>query len=143
MRLIVNPLGGTKGFVVLVVVAVYSVLIVVLGSYGLISPSGIIAFVRSFQAGPGVWGGFAIRLVFAIALWLAAPSSGTPLAFRILAVVALLGAVALPAMGATRFAEFVQWWSEQPAWAVRIWLVSAVAFGLFTLWSSAAGLRAA
>lgn len=127
----------------LVVVAIYSVLIVALGSYGLISPSRIVAFVRGFQAGLGVWVCFAIRLAFAIALWFAAPSSATPLAFRSLALVALLGAVALPAMGAARFAEFVQWWSEQPAWAVRIWLVSALGFGLFTLWSSVAGLRAA
>lgn len=124
----------------LVVVAVYSVLIVALGLYGLVSPSGITAFVRGFQAGPGVWGGFAIRLVFAIALWLAAPASATPSAFRVLAVLALLGAVALPAMGAARFAELAKWWSEQPALAVRIWLFAAVAFGLFTLWSSAAGL---
>jgi hypothetical protein len=128
---------------VLIVVAAYSVLIVALGSYGLVSPSGIIAFVRRFQAGPGVWGGFAIRLVFALALWLGAPASATPSAFRIFAVAALLGAVALPAMGATRFAEFVQWWSERPAWAVRIWLFAAVVFGLFTLWSSVVGLRAA
>jgi hypothetical protein len=127
----------------LIVVAVFSILIVALGGYGLSSPSGIISFVRRFQAGPGVWGGFVIRLIFAIALWLAAPSSATPSAFRVLAAVAFLGAVALPMMGRTRFDIFVEWWSEQPTWFLRVWLLLALAFGFFTLWSSLAGLAVA
>jgi hypothetical protein len=122
----------------LILVALFSVLIIAISGYGLISPQGIISFVRRFQAGPSVWGGFAIRLVFAIALWQAAPSSATPSAFRVLAAVAFLGAVALPMMGRTRFDIFVEWWSEQPTWFLRICLLLALAFGLFTLWSSAA-----
>ena len=127
----------------LIVVAFFSLLIVAISGYGLISPPGIIEFVRRFQAGPGVWAGFAIRLVFAVALWLASPLSATPSAFRVLAVIAFLGAVALPLMGSTRFDIFVEWWVEQPAWFLRIWLLLALAFGLFTLWSSVAGLGAA
>ena len=127
----------------LIIVAFFAVLIVAISGYGLISPSRIVEFVRRFQAGPGVWAGFAIRLVFAVALWQAAPFSATPAAFRVLAAVAFLGAVALPVMGSTRFDIFVRWWSEQPAWFLRIWLLLALAFGLFTLWSSAAGLGAA
>ena len=127
----------------LIVVAFFAVLIVAISVYGLISPPGVIGFVRQFQAGPGVWAGFVIRLVFAVALWLAAPLSATPSAFRVLAVIAFLGAVALPLMGSTRFNIFVEWWAEQPAWLLRVWLLLALAFGLFTLWSSVAGLGAA
>ena len=127
----------------LIIVAFFAVLIVAISSYGLISPSKIVEFVRRFQAGPGVWAGFVIRLVFAVALWQAAPVSATPSAFRVLAAVAFVGAVALPVMGSTRFDIFVEWWVEQPAWLLRIWLLLALAFGLFTLWSSAAGLGAA
>ena len=126
----------------LIVVAFFAVLIVAISGYGLISPPGIVEFVRRFQAGPGVWAGFAIRLVFAVALWQAAPFSATPSAFRVLAAVAFLGAVALPVMGSTRFDIFVRWWSEQPTWLLRVWLLMAFAFGLFTLWSSVAGLGA-
>ena len=126
----------------LIVVAFFAVLIVAIGVYGLISPPGVIGFIRRFQAGPGVWAGFAIRLVFAVALWQAAPLSATPSAFRVLAVIAFLGAVALPLMGSTRFAIFVEWWAEQPTWLLRIWLLLALAFGLFILRSSAAGLGA-
>ena len=127
----------------LIIVAFFAVLIVAISSYGLISPPGVIGLVRWFQAGPGVWAGFVIRLVFAVALWLAAPLSATPSAFRLLAVIAFLGAVALPLMGSTRFDIFVEWWVEQPAWFLRFWLLLALAFGLFTLWSSVAGLGAA
>ena len=57
----------------LILVAFFAVLIVAISGYGLISPPGVIGLVRWFQAGPGVWAGFVIRLVFAVALWLAAP----------------------------------------------------------------------
>ena len=127
----------------LIIVALFSVLIVAISSYGLFSPPGVIGLVRWFQAGPGVWAGFAIRLVFAVALWQAAPFSATPSTFRVLAAVAFVGAVALPVMGSTRFDIFVEWWVEQPAWLLRVWLLLALAFGLFTLWSSVAGLGAA
>ena len=127
----------------LIVVASFAVLIVLLSGYGLVSPPGVVGVVRRFQAGPGVWAGFVIRLVFAVALWQAAPFSATPSAFRVLAAVAFLGAVALPVMGSTRFDIFVRWWSEQPAGFLRIWLLLALAFGLFTLWSSVAGLGTA
>ena len=127
----------------LIVVASFAVLIVLLSGYGLVSPPGVVGVVRRFQAGPGVWAGFAIRLVFAVALWLAAPLSATPPAFRVLAVIAFLGAVALPLMGSTRFDIFVEWWVEQPTWFLRIWLLVAFAFGLFVLWSSLAGFGAA
>jgi len=123
----------------LIVVAFFAVLIVAISVYGLISPPGVIGFVRRFQAGPGVWAGFAIRLVFAVALWQAAPLSATPSAFRVLAVIAFLGAVAFPLMGSTRFNIFVEWWVEQPAWFLRVWLLVALVFGLFTLLSSIAG----
>jgi hypothetical protein len=124
----------------LIVVAFFAALIVAISGYGLVSPPGVIAVVRWFQAGPGVWAGFVIRLVFAVALWLGAPLSATPSAFRVLAVVAFLGAVALPLMGSTRFDIFVEWWVEQPAWLLRVWFLVALAFGLFALWSSVGGL---
>lgn len=127
----------------LIVVAFFAMLIVAIGGYGLISPTGVIVVVRWFQAGPGVWAGFVVRLVFAVALWLAAPLSATPSAFRVLALIAFLGAVALPLMGSTRFDIFVEWWVEQPAWFLRVWFLVALAFGLFTLWSSVAGLGVA
>lgn len=64
-------------------------------------------------------------------------------ALRVLAAVAILGAVALPVMGSARFGGFLQWWSDQPVWFLRVWLLLAFAFGVFTLWSSMAGLRTA
>lgn len=125
------------------VVAFFSLIIVALSTYGLVTPSGYISFARRFRAGPGVWGGFAIRLALAIALWVAAPASATPAAFRVLALVTALGAVALPAMGAERFGRLVEWGSEQPTWILQSLCFLGLIFGLFLLWSSVAGLRAA
>ena len=124
------------------IVALFSLAIAVLGGYGVIAPSGLLALVRGIRPGSVLWLGFAVRLGFAVALWLAAPASHTPAAFRVLAVIALLAAVALPALGAVRLARQVAWWVRQPAWRVRLACFATLAFGLFTLWSSVLGLRA-
>ena len=122
------------------VVAVFSLIIVGLSTYGLITPRGYISFARRFEAGPGVWGGFGIRLALAIALWVAASSSATPAAFRVLALATALGAVVLPAMGPERFRRLVQWGSGQPFWILRSLCLLGLIFGLFLLWSSVTGL---
>jgi hypothetical protein len=127
----------------LVIVALFSLIIVALSTYGLITPRGYISFARRFQAGPGVWGGSVIRLVLSIALWVAAPSSATPYVFRVLALVTALGAVALPAMGAERFARLIEWGSGKPFWVLQSLCFIGLIFGLFLLWSSATGLAAA
>jgi len=131
-----------EGGPILAVVAIFSILIVALGAYGIGSPRGILSLARRFASGSGIAVGFLFRFVFAIALWLAADASATPTAFRVLSVVTLLGAISLPAMGEKRLSAFVAWWSDLPTWSLRAWMGAALVFGLFTLGSSVLGLRA-
>jgi hypothetical protein len=83
----------------------------------------------------GLWSAASLRLIFGIALWIAAPVSKTPLAFQILAVVALVAAVLLPVLGLERFKALLAWWLGQPRALQRAWLTASTAFGAFLLWS--------
>jgi hypothetical protein len=123
------------------VVIAFSLIIVALSGIGFVTPRGYVAFAERFAAGPGVWGGFAIRLALAIALWRAADSAATPAAFRVLAAIVALGATALPVMGQVRFERLVRWGSGQPPWILRSLCGLGIAFGLFLLWSSLVGQR--
>jgi hypothetical protein len=117
-------------------------LIIALGAYGIAAPRGILSLAQRFASGPGIALWSLVRFVFAIALWLSAGASATPAVFRILSVVILLGAISLPVMGEKRLSAFIAWWSDLPTWSLRAWLGAALAFGLFTLGSSALGFQA-
>ena len=126
----------------LAVVAIFSILVVALGVYGIASPRGVLSLAQRFASGSGIAMGFLFRFVFAIALWFSAEASATPTAFRVLSVVTLISAISLPVMGERRLSAFIAWWSDLPTWSLRAWLGAALAFGLFTLGSSVLGLQA-
>ena len=122
-------------------VIVFSILIVALTLYGLASPPGYIQIARRFQSPGGLWVAFAIRALLAVVLWSAAPASATPGAFRVLAAITALGALALPLMGPERFTRLVDWGAGRSAATLRVLCVLGLALGLFLLGSSLAGTR--
>jgi len=116
-------------------VATFSTIMVLIGSYGIASPAGLVSFIRRWQGQLGVWMGAAIRIVFGVALWRSASSSRTPVAFEVLGVIALLSGIALPIIGAARLTKLISWWSEQPSTFIRGWSAVAVALGVFLFWA--------
>jgi len=124
---------------VFIIVVIFSVAIIAIGAYGISTPSGVLSLARRFASSSGIALGFSLRVVFATALWLSADASATPIAFRVLSILTLIGAIALPVMGVNRLTAFITWWSDLPSWSIRIWLGFALCFGLFTLGSSVLG----
>jgi hypothetical protein len=124
---------------VFIIVVIFSIVIIAIGAYGISTPSGVLSLARRFASSSGIALGFSLRVVFATALWLSADASATPIAFRVLSILTLIGAIALPVMGVNRLAAFITWWSDLPSWSIRIWLGFALCFGLFTLGSSLLG----
>lgn len=120
----------------LVLVGLFAVFAVLLGLAGLARPSVLVAFGRSFVAGPGVWGGFVMRAVVAVALWVSAPDAATPTTFRVLAVLFGIGAVTLPIVGARRFERNVEWGAKQSPLVLRTMCLFSFALGGFLLWSA-------
>jgi hypothetical protein len=105
------------------------------GVFGLVYPAGVRGFVARWTTPAGLWSAAGLRLTFGIALWIAAPGSKTPLAFQVLAVIAIAAAVLLPLLGLERFKAIIAWWLRQPPVLQHTWLAASIAFGAFLLWS--------
>jgi hypothetical protein len=117
------------------VVAGFSLAVFVIGALGLARPDALMSFVRRWQTPLGIWVAAALRIAFGIALWLAAPSSRTPVVLQVLGVLSLLAGVALPVLGLSRVAAIVSWWERRSAACQRVWAGAACLFGAFLLWS--------
>jgi len=109
-----------------------------IGAAGIAYLDRVRAFIAPWISPAGLWSAAGLRLVFGVALWFAAPASRTPLAFQILAAIALTAAVLLPLLGLERFKRLLAWWLAQSAALQRAWLAASAAFGAFLLWSALA-----
>jgi hypothetical protein len=77
-----------------------------------------------------------IRLLLGIALIVSAPQSLFPTAFRVLGVIAVVIALALPVIGIERIRRLVAWFAALPPLALRLWLVFGFAVGAFLIYGS-------
>ena len=123
-----------------IALAMFSALIIAMSIYGVVQPLKLMEFVRRFMISPGIWGAVAIRLVLAGLLWLTAEVSHTPMTFKVLALLTLLAAIALPLVGAARMMKFIDYIAAWPPIAIRIQCLLGVALGAFLLWSLSKGL---
>ena len=121
---------------VVVLTLAFSGMIVILGLWGFLAPRSIGEFVRSWSVVGGMWLAVALRLIFAMVLWFAAPLSRTELILKALAGLAAASAVALSIFGFSRFRTTIDWWLKLPPIAVRAWCMVAIATGGFVFWSS-------
>jgi len=123
-----------------IALALFSALIIAMSIYGVVQPLKLMEFVRRFMISPGVWGAVAIRLLLAGLLWLTAEVSHTPMTFKVLALLTLLAAIALPLVGAARMMKLIDYLAAWPPIAIRIQCLLGVALGAFLLWSLSKGL---
>lgn len=117
------------------VVALFGAAILLGGACGTLSPRHIVALVR-WESQRGVWIAAGIRFTLGAVLLLAAPQIRHPELGRLFGTVALLGGVGTVLIGPHRFESFVEWWSRQPAWLLRISSAFAGGFGALLLWLS-------
>ena len=118
-----------------ITLAIFSTLIIAMSLYGVIWPPRILVIARRFMIGPGIWAAAGIRLLLAVLLWFGAPVSLTPVAFRVLAFIALLAAVGLTIMGTDRLLKLLDRLESWPTIVVRLQGIVGVGFGAFILWS--------
>jgi hypothetical protein len=117
------------------IVGLVSALVACLGVYGIVSPSGMMAFASWWRSRAGFWVASIFRIGFGLILWLAAPSSRVPLALQVIACLGMVSGVMLPLIGFSRSQSFLSWWSRQSPLFVRVWAAVAVAMGGFLLWA--------
>ena len=118
-----------------ITLAIFSTLIIAMSLYGVIWPPRILVIARRFMIGPGIWAAAGIRLLLAVLLWFGAPVSLTPVAFRVLAFIALLAAVGLTIMGTDRLLKLLDRLESWPTIVVRLQGIVGVGFGAFIVWS--------
>ena len=117
------------------VLAVVSVLLSAVFLLGVLRPDRFVARARRFVAGPGPGGAVAIRVVLAGLLWLSAPVSATPDAFRGMGLVVLAAAVAPLMLGAGGLQALLDRMARRPSVAVRLPCAAGLALASFMLWS--------
>jgi len=111
------------------------VLALLVGVWGVLAPRRIAELVSRFGSAGGLWFAAAIRLVFGLGLWFAAPASRAPLLLQVLGVIALIAALVLPFLGVDRFKSLLDWWTKLSPTAMRLNCLVAVAFGAAVLWA--------
>lgn len=114
--------------------AIFSALVIAMSLYDVIWPPEILVFARRCTVRPGIWVAAGIRLLAAVLLWATSPICQTPMVFKVLASLALVAAVALPAMGTARLVDLVERLESWPTMVVRLQGLFGVCFGAFVLW---------
>ena len=112
-----------------------SVLIVGFGVWGIISPATLLTFLSRWQTRGGLWTGAALRLIFGLALWFAAPLSRFPTILQVVGVIFVVAGIAMPFIGLARFKSMVAWWLNKPPSFTRLWAVATLAVGVFFVWA--------
>lgn len=118
-----------------IALTIFAIFVALASASGVLFPAELLSFVREAVTDTGVWWAAGARLLLAVLLWFSAPTSRTPRVFKVLAVLALLGATFIVVIGSDGVHEIIDWLYTWPLWAVRLESLLGVAFGVFMFWS--------
>lgn len=116
-------------------VIAFGALILFIGLYVILQPNGLAQFAELFLSTAGLWIAVALRLTVGILLLLCASTSRVPRTLRVLGVLFILAAVALPFVGLDGLTGIVEWGSSLDPTVLRAVGFLAAAFGGFLIWS--------
>lgn len=117
------------------VALVLSLLVAGVGALGVAAPARLLDLVRRFQTPRGLYFAAAIRVIFGVALFLAAPASRAPGVIRILGAFTAAVGLVTPAFGLARYRRLLDWWSSRGEGFVRAWAAVALVFGLLLVYA--------
>ena len=117
------------------VAALSGLLIIAVGTLGVVSPSRLLALVARSQSQRGLYVLAAARIMIGAALFMAAAGSRAPAFLQVLGVMSVVAGVATPFFGVHRFQAVLGWWSLQPAAVLRLWCVVVVLLGAAIVWA--------
>jgi hypothetical protein len=114
-----------------IVALILSLFVAALGATGIVSPMRLLRFARQFQRPAGLYAAAILRVIFGVALFLAAPTSRSPEVVRIVGIIIFVSGFITPLFGLDRFRRILNWWSARGPAFQRVWAGFALAFGLF------------
>ncbi len=103
-------------------------------------PQAIVGFTRILQAPNALYVDAVGRIVFGVAVFLAAPASRAPVSLRIFGVVNIVGGIFMPALGVDGYRSLVE---LKLGLLPRVWAASALLFGALLAYALVPRSRAA
>jgi hypothetical protein len=85
---------------------------------------------RLFWDKTGMWVATAIRAVLGLGLFAAASDSKAPMLLRILGLLVLIVAIAMPILGLDRHRRMIDWWLARPRTVEMLCGAAAFVFGI-------------
>lgn len=107
----------------------FSLGIAALGALGLASPARFVRLIQSFETRAGYYTTIAARLLFGIALVLAAPGSRAPTVLWVLGLIVLAAGLMTMSVGFERFRRLLDWWLARGSGFARVWGAVALVLG--------------
>lgn len=112
-----------------------SLFVASIGALGVIRPEALVAIARLFQTPTGLYVAAGLRIVFGVALLVAASTSRAPAVISVLGIVVLVAGLIAPFVGPERVRAIVDWWSSLGPLVMRAWAAFALAFGCLLTWA--------
>lgn len=119
------------------VVIVFGAAIAMACVWGVVSPMGLIRWVRTvFDTDWGMPMAIAVRVVLGVIFILVASETKFPMFFTIFGILMLVAAVVLPFVGKERLRRLLAWAEGWPAPGIRLWLLLGTVFGVFVAYGA-------
>jgi hypothetical protein len=117
-----------------VIVAVFGVLVALLGLVGLVQPERFRSIFTAMDSQTRFIIAIALRLAMGGVLWWLADELRYPHVMRVLAAIAIFAAVMLLIMGRERLDRLIGWWLSRSDGLLRVSALFAAAFGVFLVY---------
>ncbi len=108
---------------------ILSLLIVALGTLGLVSPQRVAALARRFLTPGGLYLAAAIRILFGLVFVFAAPIAGAPELVRVIGVISIVAGVMTPLLRVEQHRKVLDWWVARGPLFMRVWSAVALVLG--------------
>lgn len=117
-----------------IIVAVLGALVIVVGLIGLVQPDRFRSMFTAMDSQLRFRLAIGTRLAMGALLWWLADELRHPHVMRILAVIAVIAAVAVPIMGRDRLDRLISWWLSRSDGLLRVSALFAAAFGAYLVY---------
>jgi len=107
------------------------------GVFGIAAPDVFLSALRYIQTPPVIYLAAAIRVVFGVVLFRAAPASRAPRVLRVLGFLIVIGGLLTPFFGVRIGHAILDWWSAGGPPLIRAWAGFSLALGVFIVYAVA------
>ena len=109
---------------------ILSMLLVTLGTLGLVSLQRLADLARRFLTPGGLVLAAVIRILFGVVLVVAAPNARAPEFVRVIGIISIVAGGMTPLLRVDQHRKILDWWVDRGSGFMRIWSAVGLVFGL-------------